>query len=205
MHENLKRETLVAQICAMAGPVYVMLVGLPGSGKSTLAKALAQLGFRLLSMDDMVAKRPLLAVFWSTLETLFQSKYRKALKEQVNIVDDNLNVNPDTRLDLLKQAREAGYGTVLIVFVDTPLEVCLARNAIRADPAAEWDLERVWQDLHGKGLPTAREAELLTISPNPEETEYRATRQPYAPPATPPSRRWRWLMWLKEQLSRFSR
>ena len=202
MHESVTREELIQYLDSGERLTYVMLVGLHGSGKTSVANALHERGFVRLSMDRIVSKHPMLGMFWLSLEAKFLAKLRKRLSERKNIVDDNLNVSPHSRMAVLNEVRVAGYERVVIVFVDTPLSVCLRRNATRGDRAPDWVIEQLHEQLHGLGLPQATEAELVTIEPNEEETQYHARFEGYKPVAQVRSR-FRLLESLKKWLSSF--
>lgn len=200
MHDLLTREELVKHLDSGEGQLtYVMLVGLHGSGKTSVANALHDRGFVRLSMDRMVSKHPMLGMLWLSLEAKFLAKLRKRLSERKNIVDDNLNVSRHSRAAVLNEVRAAGYERVVIVFVDTPLSVCLRRNAARGDRAPDWVIEQLYAQLHDLGLPSATEAELISIEPNQDETQYLARYEGYKPVAQIRCRAgllesmWKWL------------
>lgn len=181
MHDSVTREELVEHLVGDGGLTYVMLVGLHGSGKTSVANALHDKGFVRLSMDRIVSKHPMLGMLWLSLEAKFLAKLRKRLSERRNIVDDNLNVAPHSRMAVLNEVRAAGYQRVVIVFVNTPLSVCLRRNATRGDRAPDWVIEQLHAQLQDLGLPRATEAEIVTIEPNEDETFYRARLEGYKP------------------------
>lgn len=183
MHETVTLEELVRHLDTRPDSIYVMLVGLHGSGKTTVADALHQRGFKRLSMDRMVTKHPILGLHWRALEAKFQEKLRRRLALKTNTVDDNLNAKPAERLSVLERARAAGYERVLIVYVDTPLAVCLRRNKTRPDRAPDFVVEQLWAKLQAGCKPSSAEAELLTLEPDAEETRYTMRLEPYAPPA----------------------
>lgn len=181
MHDSVTREELIEHLVGDGGLTFVMLVGLHGSGKTSVANALHDRGFVRLSMDRMVSKHPMLGMLWLSLEAKFLAKLRQRLSERRNIVDDNLNVAPHSRMAVLNEVRAAGYERVVIVFVNTPLSVCLRRNATRGDRAPDWVIEQLHAQLQDLGLPRATEAEIVTIEPNEDETFYRARYEGYKP------------------------
>ncbi len=209
MHELVTREELVQRLDSEGRLTYVMLVGLHGSGKTSIANALHDCGFVRLSMDRIVSKHPMLGMLWLSLEAKFLAKLRKRLSERKNIVDDNLNVSAHSRAAVLSEVRAAGYERVVIVFVDTPLSVCLRRNATRGDRAPDWVIEQLYGQLHDLGLPRASEAELVLIVPNEDETRYLARFEGYKPIAQVNRGRTglieslrKWLFWSLEQVQR---
>ena len=101
------------------------MVGLQGAGKSTWVAA--ELG----PMHAVVSKD-----HWP------RARHREARQQRVvaellaagrSVVVDNTNPSAAERAPLVAAARAAGV-PVRAVWVDTPLEVCLARNAVRPEP-----------------------------------------------------------------------
>ncbi|HEY3741834.1 MAG TPA: AAA family ATPase [Bryobacteraceae bacterium] len=110
----------------------VLAVGLPGSGKSTY---LERLGVHALSSDSI---RELLAddatdqtiherVF-ATLRYLL--RHRLAIGRPVTYIDAT-NLTAKERSTWISVARESNCAIEALYF-DTPLDVCLARNGLRA-------------------------------------------------------------------------
>ena len=119
----------------------VLLCGLPGSGKSTY---LEKLGARGLSSDHM---RELLiddATNQTIHERVFESlryllRQRLMLGRPVTYIDAT-HLTPAERAPYIGMGRAYGCD-VEAVFFDVPLEVCLARNALRQRVVPEEAME----------------------------------------------------------------
>jgi predicted kinase len=98
------------------------MVGLQGSGKSTwVARNLAD-SHVVVSKDHWPNAR--------RREARQRRVVTELLDSGARVVVDNTNPAPEDRAALIAAAREAGV-PVRAVWVDTPLEVCLARNDAR--------------------------------------------------------------------------
>lgn len=148
---------------------YIMLVGAQGSGKSAIAEKLASRGFFYLSMDKMVDDEPSLALMLQALNQRFFALFDAALKRGDNIVDDNLNVSREARIDNIKRVRAAGYRDIMIVHLEVPLSVCQKRNAGRVRPVPEHIVERTWNSLATGDRPSPIEGSLVRVQPEDNE------------------------------------
>ncbi len=117
----------------------VVLVGVSGSGKSTFARRFART--HVLSSDEMraiVADDPAdQSATEAAFELLHTALALRLARGRMTVVDAT-NVESWARERLLAVARRSGRPAVAIA-LDTPLEVCLERNAQRPDrrpPAA---------------------------------------------------------------------
>ncbi|MGY1915425.1 AAA family ATPase [Blastococcus sp. SYSU DS0973] len=106
----------------MSGPELVVLAGLQGSGKSTWTARTLAGTHTVVSKDHWPNARRREARQLRVVADL--------LAEGRDVVVDNTNPSPDERAPLIALARKAGV-PVRAVWIDTPLEVCLARNAAR--------------------------------------------------------------------------
>ena len=109
----------------------VVLVGLPGSGKSTYLErlgvtALSSDAIRLLLADDVTDQTIHDRVF-ATLRYLIEQ--RLAVGRPVTYVDAT-HLTPAERLPYIKLAQAHGC-RIEAIFLDVPLEICLARNRAR--------------------------------------------------------------------------
>ena len=98
------------------------MVGLQGAGKSTLVAAELAATHTVVSKDHWPRARH--------REARQQRVVAELLAAGRSVVVDNTNPSAAERAPLLAAAREAGV-PVRAVWVDTPIEVCLARNAAR--------------------------------------------------------------------------
>jgi predicted kinase len=98
------------------------MVGLQGSGKSTwVARHLART-HTVVSKDHWPNAR--------RRETRQQRALAGLLAADARVVVDNTNPAPEDRAPLIAAARDAGV-PVRAVWMDTPAELCLARNEVR--------------------------------------------------------------------------
>jgi predicted kinase len=123
----------------------IMMRGLPGSGKSTYAK---QLVAETPNMYKRINRDDLRAMFdnshWSKGNEKFVKKIRdiliiKALEEGKHVIvdDTNLSSNNENRIrELVHQFNKEHSDTVQVEIkeIDTPLEACIARDALRPNP-----------------------------------------------------------------------
>jgi protein phosphatase len=129
----------------------VVLIGPSSAGKSTWAtrhagptEILSSDAFRALVSDDPNDHDATLDAF----DVLHLVAARRMAHRRLSVVDAT-NVEGWARGRLLELARAHGVRTVAIVF-DVPLEVCLARNALRAGRRVpEAAIRRQWSRMHG--------------------------------------------------------
>ncbi len=117
--------------CRLARPRICLLVGLPGSGKSTWLErlgvtALSSDATRALLIDDPTNQTIHGRVF-GTLRYLL--RHRLELRRPVTYVDAT-NLTRKERRPYIKTA-DLYDADVEAVFFDTPVEVCMQRNAAR--------------------------------------------------------------------------
>ncbi len=98
------------------------MVGLQGAGKSTWAREHLADTHAVVSKDDWPRAR--------RREARQQRVVAELLATGRSVVVDNTNPSPDERAALLAAGRAAGV-PVRAVWLDTPFEICLARNDAR--------------------------------------------------------------------------
>jgi predicted kinase len=110
----------------------IVLIGLPASGKSTWAAG--QRPAVTLSSDEVrrmlagdTTDQTIHAHVFATLRFLLR---RRLLMARGDTIVDATNLAPRWRRDWIRLAQRAGV-PVEAVWFDTPLDVCLARNAAR--------------------------------------------------------------------------
>lgn len=113
-------------------PKLLMLKGLPASGKSTYAKELETQGWSRVNKDDI---RKEFFPDWThkdEKEVLYMedAEIIAELREGNNVVVDDTNFAPKHQPRLEKIAKDEG-ADFEVLFIDTPLEVCIKRNRKR--------------------------------------------------------------------------
>lgn len=118
-------------------PRLILLVGPPGSGKTTWSYnefLTENPNFSRISQDDMGGKSHI-------------KQFRKAIVNKENIIVDRMNFNKDQRNRYLQLAKDAGYGTEIIVF-HTPMKTCIDRCMEREDHPTIKDAKSVIRATH---------------------------------------------------------
>jgi predicted kinase len=110
------------------------MFGLPGSGKSTWIKENCK-GIPCISADDIKEamknfnpKSPEQYHQYSVKKA--EEEYRSHLKNDESFVFDSGGINNHYSARLIQEARQAGW-YIKLIHMDTPLAVCLKRNAER--------------------------------------------------------------------------
>jgi predicted kinase len=109
---------------AEAGPAreLVVMVGLQGSGKSSWVREHLGGSHVVVSKDHWPNAR--------RREARQQRVLAELLAQGASVVVDNTNPTPEDRAPLVAAARAAGVG-VRAVWLDTPVDTCVARNGAR--------------------------------------------------------------------------
>lgn len=132
---------------AVASPIAVVTIGLPASGKTTAATALTNL--QDINLDDcrqeISGDAGDQSVTGQAL-ALQASKIADAIAARRSVVVSNTNLIPEHRAALVNQFRAAGFH-VSFMFFDTPLDVCMARNAARDRVVPDHAMQRMAQAL----------------------------------------------------------
>jgi predicted kinase len=157
-------------------PTLTITRGLPGSGKTTWAKA--QRDAVRVNRDDLrrMLHGGLTGQGWAEVQvTVAQRAAVEALlRADVNVICDDTNLRARIVRELAELGVSCGASVVLEDFTGVPLEVCVARDAARAEPVGE----EVIRSMHARYLAGKRRAIEL---PAPAETAI------YRPPADRPS------------------
>lgn len=120
---------------AISNNCIFVLCGIPGSGKSTLAIELAKTyKAKLYSYDDIIynsKKKP------DDVRAYMLSSIKKDLQEGFNVIMDDSNILIKLRAEVLTAIDECESKKTLIV-MNTPLNICLLRNANRKKRLPDW-------------------------------------------------------------------
>lgn len=118
------------------GKLYIMC-GIPGSGKSSMIttnEKLREINDKLIISRDKIRfslLQPEEHYFKHepVVEEMFYRGITKALQLGYNVFADQSSINPKSRKKLIN--RVAGYTEITAIWVDTPMEVCIKRDAKR--------------------------------------------------------------------------
>lgn len=112
----------------------LMLKGLPASGKSTYAKELEEQGWYRTNKDDIRKELFPNYTFKDEKEVVaIETEYVcNGLYSGKNVVVDNTHFNP-THEARLRKIAEKYNADFEILFIDTPVEICIRRNRKRAN------------------------------------------------------------------------
>jgi len=114
----------------------ILFIGLPGSGKSSVINKRNYADtHHIVSADDI--KQVLPEYDPKSPDTVHEKSVRLAEEKMYELAETNVNicmdsggVNNSYSVRIIKKLKEFGY-TIQIIFVDTPLMVCLERNEKR--------------------------------------------------------------------------
>jgi len=113
----------------------ILFIGLPGSGKTSIVQRDYSKNFIVVSADEIKQKHP--DYNPADPEPLHQWSVKEAetqmnlLSDQgVSICMDSGGVNNSYSLRIIKMLKSKGYH-ITLVYVETPLEICLERNRKR--------------------------------------------------------------------------
>lgn len=130
----------------------ILIIGLPGSGKSFIAQRLSQGShFRRWVSTDRIRQR----LFgdesvqgpWLQIWAQVCGELQQAVADQVNVIYDATNAQRRRRRDLIAQVRGFGFQSVGGLWVNTSLEVCLARNERRSRQVPQGAILQMYRQL----------------------------------------------------------
>ena len=126
----------------------VLLIGIPGSGKSSLAAGLQQTGCAVVSTDQIrvalfgdAAVQGDWRLIWQRVEQDLQAAMGRIT------VYDATNTRRSARRAVIRLARSTGYHRVTGLWLNPPLEICLARNQQRPRQVPEAVIRRMHRQL----------------------------------------------------------
>lgn len=120
----------------MMATLYVMC-GVPGSGKTTYSKQMAEEhNLMRFSFDEMRCFR--LAEFMRPA--------LKAIREEKNVILDSTNLRANVRAKILKAVEDIPCKKIA-VYMNTPLEECIWRNANREARLEDCIIESTYRSL----------------------------------------------------------
>ncbi|MGI0492233.1 AAA family ATPase [Alkalinema pantanalense CENA528] len=143
----------------MQRPVLLLLVGLPGSGKSTIAQQLLQQtpcarvistdGIRAQLFGDASIQGPWLKIWLEIRQQFLQATADIQSGQGAFAIFDATNAVRKQRRAAIVLARKCGFTTVVGLWVELPLQVCLERNQARSRQVPEAVIERMARRLYG--------------------------------------------------------
>lgn len=115
----------------------ILTKGLPASGKSTFSKKVVEeSGGRMIRVNKDEIRSMLGGELKESLVVnIRDSVIRNALDKGFDVIVDDTNLNPIHEISI--REKFGHVADVEIVYFDVPLEVCLHRNALRANPVPE--------------------------------------------------------------------
>ena len=128
----------------------VVLVGLPASGKSTYARQLVEQGFTRVNRDEL---RSMLhaGVYSLANEEIVKATESAiisvALRAHHDVIIDDTNLSRGIVDRWFTLARNSGVSDYSTHIFDTPLEECVARDALREHPVGEKVIRHLAQGL----------------------------------------------------------
>lgn len=126
----------------------ICMRGYPGSGKSTRAREIAtELGAVIVSRDAI--RETLLGRHWTgdaegeaRVSRVEGWRVVELLRAKRSVVVDNVHLNPDHLRDWQIVAALMGVGFE-VVDVETPLDVCIARDSEREHGVGQAEIRRI--------------------------------------------------------------
>ena len=114
----------------------ILFIGLPGSGKSTFIRNnISNKKYQIVDADkikrthpDYDVNNPEAVHQWSV--KLAELQMNQLANDGVNICMDSGGVNNSYQIRIINMLKSKGY-KVQLIYMDTPLEVCIERNSKR--------------------------------------------------------------------------
>jgi predicted kinase len=156
-------------------PKIILMVGVPGAGKTTLSQRVVAKGFHYLNADSIRKEIYGNALTQGSAEevfALFFERLEAAMKEGLNILVDNTNINPRERAPILERAKQHGYDDVQLWMLDVPVETCVERNKMREKEVPEEIVRNKYAELQRNGRPRRSEGKIVIIKPNKDGSDY---------------------------------
>ena len=135
----------------------ILTIGIPGSGKSTWAQNLADKkpGYRIISTDSIRAQlygNEAIQGEWMEIrhvlvKTLKSARQSIAQGNTAAVIYDATNAKRRQRREFIQLARSCGYHPLIAAWIDTPLAVCLQRNAGRSRQVPPDIIEKMHRQL----------------------------------------------------------
>ena len=153
-----------------SGPTLIVMIGPPGCGKSTWAQswqAAAPDRWRI-STDEIRAQQfgnASVQGDWGIIWRVVCEGWQRAIALEQDVVYDATNADRRSRRRVTQTARELGFGTVVAVWVQTPIAQCHQWNAQRDRQVPAEVIDRMAQQLD-RSPPSLDEGfdEIQTIS-----------------------------------------
>lgn len=141
---------------------FIMLVGLPGSGKSTTAATLAaETGAKIVSPDKIREELYGNESIQGDPKLVFataKARIKQLIKEDYSVIYDATNLQQKWRGDIL-EILPSGVSAEAII-INTPLEECLQRNALRDKHVPEHVIKNMHNNME---FPTWEEFKKISI------------------------------------------
>ena len=167
----------------VASAPLILTVGIPGSGKSTWAKKLAaqkaaqDQHYLIISTDcirrelygDEAIQGEWIDVQKSLVSQLKSARQSIAQGHTSAVIYDATNAARRQRREFVQIARDCGYAPVIAAVIDTPLEICLQRNADRSRQVPPHIIEKMYRQLIGASPTEAEDIDRIIKVSLPSE------------------------------------
>ena len=141
----------------------ILTVGIPGSGKSTWAQALAaqkaakREHYQIISTDcnraqlygDEAIQGEWMEIRSTLIDSLKSARQSMLQGQTAAVIYDATNAVRRQRREFVQMARQCDYAPLIAAWIDTPLAVCLQRNAVRSRQVPPHIIEKMHRRLTG--------------------------------------------------------